>query len=127
VNTPIEWEGYTPYDQLAPRTPRPQREAVQVAPAVLDRYVASYGEPPKLVLTIRCERDHLSIQENDESKQELLPEGDTEFFSTVADDVYQFEMDGQGHVIRMVLHTDGKDIPSTRSTHRDDAGQHCCR
>ena len=88
--TPIEWEGYTPYDQLPPRTPRPQHKAVQVAPAVLDRYVGSYGESPKLVLTIRREGDHLSIQENDEPKQELLPESDTEFFSTVADDVYQF-------------------------------------
>lgn len=109
--TPVEWEGYTPYDQLPPRTPLPQHKAVQVAPAVLDRYVGSYGEPPKLVLTIRREGDHLSIQENDEPKQELLPKSDTEFFSTVADDVYQFEMDGQGHAIRMVLHTDGKDIP----------------
>lgn len=49
-----------------------------------------------------------------EPKQDLLPESDTDFFSTSADDVYTFETDAKGHVSGMTLHTDGKDIPIKR-------------
>jgi CubicO group peptidase (beta-lactamase class C family) len=112
--TPVEWEGFAPYDQLPTRAPLTKHKAVHVEATVLDRYVGRYGEPPKLVLTIRREGDHLSVQENDEPKQDLLPDSDISFFSTVADDVYRFEMDSNGHVLRMTLHTDGKDIPISR-------------
>jgi hypothetical protein len=48
-----------------------------------------------------------------------LPESDISFFSTVADDVYRFEMDRDGHVLRMTLHTDGKDIPLSRVENKE--------
>lgn len=112
--TPIEWEGYTPYSQLPPRPALPQHTVAHVSPALLERYVGRYGVPPNLILVIRREGDHLSVQENDEPKQELQPESETQFFSTTADDVYRFEMDAQGRVTRMILHTDGKDIPIDR-------------
>jgi len=112
--TPIEWEGFTPYNQLPPRAPLPQHTAVHVGPEVLERYVGRYGEPPNLILTVRREGDHLSVQENDEPKEEVFPESERDFFSKVSDDVLTFETDPQGHVIRMVLHTGGRDIPIKR-------------
>jgi CubicO group peptidase (beta-lactamase class C family) len=112
--TPIEWEGYTPYDKLPPRPPLTQHRQVAVDGKVLDRYVGRYGTPPDLILTVRREGDHLSVQENDEPKQELLPESETDFFSTVADDVMAFQVDSAGKVTGMTLHTDGKDIPIKR-------------
>jgi len=51
------------------------------------------------------------VQENDEPKQDLLPESATQFF-TVADNVYGFESDTQGRVTQMALHADGRDIPA---------------
>jgi hypothetical protein len=67
---------------------------------------------------VRHEGDHLSVQEsvqgNDQAKQDLLPESETQFFSSTADDVYSFETDGLGHATAMVLHTDGRDIPVKR-------------
>jgi len=112
--TPIEWEGYTPYDKLPPRPPLQQHKHVAVDPTVLDRYVGRYSIPPDIVLTIRREGDHLSVQENDEPKQDLLPESATDFYSATTDDAYTFETDNQGRVARIVLHTDGKDIPIPR-------------
>jgi hypothetical protein len=112
--TPIAWEGFTPYDQLPPRPPLKQHTEVRVAPEILEKYVGRYGDPPNLILTIRREGDHLSIQENDEPKQDLFPESERDFFSKVADDVLTFELDSQGHVTRIVLHTDGRDIPINR-------------
>jgi hypothetical protein len=110
--TPIEWEGYTPYNLLPPRPPLPKHTAVHVDPAVLDKYVGTYKVPGSalIILAIRREGDHLTVQENDESKQDLIPESDTQFFSTSADDVYRFEMNDHGEVTTMILHTDGQDI-----------------
>ncbi len=112
--TPIEWEGYTPYDKLPAREPLKQHKQVSVDPKVLDRYVGRYAIPPDVILVVRREGDHLSVQENDEPKQDLLPESETDFFSTTADDAYTFEADQQGRVTAMILHTDGKDIPIKR-------------
>ena len=112
--TPIVWEGFTPYDQLPPRPPLKQHTEVHVDPNLLERYVGRYGEPPNLILTVRREGDHLSVQENDEPKQDIFPESEKDFFSKVADDVLTFEMDSQGHTTRMILHTGGRDIPIKR-------------
>jgi len=112
--TPIVWEGFTPYDQLAPRAPLKQHTEVHVDPKVLESYVGRYGEPPNLILTVRREGDHLSVQENDEPKQDVFPESEKDFFSKVADDVLTFETDSQGRATRMILHTGGRDIPIKR-------------
>jgi CubicO group peptidase (beta-lactamase class C family) len=112
--TPIEWEGFTPYDKSPPREALKIHTVVAVDSKVLDRYVGRYGNPPNLILTIRREGDHLSVQENDELKQELFPESERQVFSKMADDVYTFEVDSEGHVTRMTLHTGGKDIPLKR-------------
>ena len=112
--TPIVWEGFTPYDQLPPRPPLKQHTQVHVDPKALEKYIGRYGEPPNLILTVRREGDHLSVQENDEPEQEVFPESERGFFSKVADDILTFEMDSQGHVTRMVLHTGGQDIPIKR-------------
>ncbi|HEY6292686.1 MAG TPA: serine hydrolase [Terriglobia bacterium] len=112
--TPLEWEGFTPYNRLPPRPPLKQHKEVRLDPTVLERYVGRYGEPPKLILTIRREGDHLSIQENDEPKQDLFAESETEFFSKVADDEFTFEVNSRGQATDMILHTGGQDIPIKR-------------
>jgi CubicO group peptidase (beta-lactamase class C family) len=112
--TPIEWEGFTPYNQLPPRPPLKQHHEVAVDPTILDHYAGRYGEPPTLILTIRREGDHLSIQENDEPKQELFAESEREFFSKVSSDELTFETDSAGRVTGMTLHVDGRDIPIRR-------------
>ncbi len=112
--TPIEWEGFTPYNQLPPRPPLKEHREVAVDPKLLDRYAGHYGEPPSLILTVRREGNHLSVQENDEPKQELFPESEREFFSKVADDEFSFEVDSQGRATTMILHTGGRDIPIKR-------------
>ena len=114
TSTPIEWEGYTPYTQLPPRQPLKERKAVVVDSTLLDKYVGRYGEPPNLILTIRREGDHLSIQENDEPKQELFAESESKFFSKLNDDEFTFQVDQQGRATAIVLHVDGKDIPLKR-------------
>lgn len=112
--TPIEWEGYTPYTELPPRAPLKTHVIVPVAPELLEKYAGRYGIPPNLVLVIRREGNHLSVQENDEPKQDIYPEGEREFYSKMADDEFTFEVDAQGHVTSMILHTGGRDIQIKR-------------
>ncbi|HTG95332.1 MAG TPA: DUF3471 domain-containing protein, partial [Pyrinomonadaceae bacterium] len=112
--TPIEWEGYTPYDKLPPRTPLPQRKEITVDAKILDRYVGSYGESPNLILKITREGSRLFIQENDEPRQELGAESETKFFSRNSSDSLTFELDDQGRAVRMVVHVGGRDIPLKR-------------
>jgi len=113
--TPIEWEGYTPYDKLPPREPLKVHKEVAIDPKLLDGYIGRYGQLPDLALAItRGEGNHLFIQENDEPKQELVPESERDFFSKVADDVFTSEVDNSGRATQMVLHTGGTDIPLKR-------------
>ena len=112
--TPIEWEGYTPYDKLPPRPPLKQHKRVAVDGKLLDRYAGKYGESADAILVVRREGDHLSIQENEEPKQEMLAESDKDFYSTASDDSVTFESDSAGKVTKMILHVDGKDIPIKR-------------
>ncbi len=73
--TPIEWEGYTPYDKLPPRPPLKEHKEVAIDPKLLDGYVGRYVFSPDIALVItRGEGTHLFVQENDEPKQELVPE-----------------------------------------------------
>ncbi len=112
--TPIEWERFTPYNELPPRPPLKQHTQIQVDPGIFKKYLGRYGTPPKLILVVRQEGDHLSVQENDEPKEELFPETEMDFFSKTADDVFTFEMDKEGRVTGMVLHTGGENIPLNR-------------
>jgi hypothetical protein len=107
--TPIEWEGFTPYQQLPPRPPLKVHKEIKLPSSLLDLYVGKYGRP-QLVLEIRREGDHLSIQENDEPKQEIFAESQSDFFSKQNDDTITFQFDSETHAVRMILHVDGKDI-----------------
>jgi CubicO group peptidase (beta-lactamase class C family) len=112
--TPIVWEGFTPHELLPPRPPLKQHTQVQVDPAAFGKYLGRYGNPPNLILVVRREGDHLSVQENEEPKEELFPETEKDFFANVADDVFTFETDQLGRVTGLVLHTGGENIPLKR-------------
>ncbi len=114
TSTPIEWEGFTPYNELPPRKPLPQHTVIALDSKLLDRVVGRYSIPPDLVLTVKRKGDHLSMQENDEAPADLFPEGELRFFSKSSDDVVTFELDGQGRISRLVIHTGGRSIPVNR-------------
>jgi hypothetical protein len=62
--------------------------------------------------------EHEAVQENDEPKQDLRPESETDFFATMAEDGYSFEINGEGEVTAMILRADGKDIAIQRIQQR---------
>jgi CubicO group peptidase (beta-lactamase class C family) len=108
--TPIEWEGFTPYDKLPPRPPLKTHKEVTLSPAAIDKIVGTYRANAQIALKITRDGTRVFVQENDEPKQELGAESDSRFFSKVADDEYSFEFDAAGRAKTMVLHTGGEDI-----------------
>ncbi len=111
--TPIEWEDFTPYDQLPPRPPLKQHTEVTVDARTLDRYVGRYGVSPGMILTVVRDGNHLVIKEGDEN-HEMFPETDHDFFSRTADDEITFTVDAQGRVTEMMLSTGGRTMPIKR-------------
>ncbi len=96
------------------RKPIKEHKEIVADPRILTRYIGRYGEPPNLILTVRQEGGHLSVQENDEPKQEVFAENENRFFSKVSDDEITFEVDAGGRVTRMIIHTGGQIIPIKR-------------
>lgn len=109
--TPIEWEGFTPYDRLPPRT---VREEVQVDPRLFDGYVGRYELAPNLVVTVTREGDHLFGQGTGQPKAELFPKSERDFFFKVVDIQVTFEVDAQGRATGMIAHQGGAKFPGRR-------------
>lgn len=111
--TPITWEGFTPYNELPPRKPLPRHNQIDLDPKLLDRLVGRYALP-NVVLKITRQDRHLLLQENEEAPGQLFPEAELRFFSKTSGDVVSFELDGNGKVTRLVIHTGGRSIPVNR-------------
>jgi CubicO group peptidase (beta-lactamase class C family) len=113
--TPIEWEGFTPWNQLPRRKPLPVHTEVALDSAKLDRLVGTYAIPNFATEKIVRVGGHLTMQENAETPAELFPESDLRFFSKTSDDVVTFDLDAGGRPIRLVIHTGGQSIPVPRA------------
>jgi CubicO group peptidase (beta-lactamase class C family) len=109
--TPIEWEGFTPYDKLPPRV---AHKEVRIDPALFDGYVGRYELAPNVVITVTREGDHLFGQATGQPKFELYPESDRDYFLKVADVQATFETDNRGRAISMVVHKNGVNTSAKR-------------
>jgi len=111
---PFEWENYTPYDQLPPLPKLKVHKRAVLNPDELERLVGHYALSADVVLAVTVDNGHLYIQENDEMKQEYLPEGTQDFYSTASTDECTFRLQADGPAQALVLHLDGKDVELKR-------------
>lgn len=111
---PFDWEGYTPYNLLPPLPKLKKHTEISFTPDQLNRVVGRYALPPDVVLSVTVENGRLFIQENDEPKQELLPENSEDFYSANSSDEYSFKPADANPARVLVLHLGGKDIELKR-------------
>ena len=111
---PFGWEGYTPYNLIPPLTKLKEYKTAFLMPDQMNRLVGRYGLSPDVVLSVTTENGHLFIQENEEPKQEILPEDPQNFHSASSSDEYTFESAGEGPAQVLVLHLEGKDVDLKR-------------
>jgi len=107
---PFNWEGYTPYTEAPPPPKLKEHKRVVLTSAQLKQFEGKYALPPQVVLTVTEENGHLFIQENDEPRQELIPEGQQDFYSASSSDECSFVPTDGTPYKAMILHVDGKDI-----------------
>jgi len=113
TSTPVRWEGFTPYTELPARKPLPIHTEIDLAPKLLDRLVGRYSLPG-VVLKVTRQGGHLLLQENEEAPGQLFAEAELRFFSKTSDDVVTFDLDNEGKVAQLVIHTGGRSLPVKR-------------
>jgi CubicO group peptidase (beta-lactamase class C family) len=111
---PFEWERYTPYTKLPALPKLKEHKKMTLSPAQLNKFVGKYAQSPQLALTITLEDGSLFVQENDESKQQLLPQGPLDFYSTSSSDEYTFVPDGSTAQILILHLDDGRNLSFKR-------------
>jgi D-alanyl-D-alanine carboxypeptidase len=110
-------EGGTP--ERAPRVadappPRKEFKEIRLDPAIYDAYAGEYELAPGFILTVTREGDRLMTQATGQSKVEVFPSSETEFFLKVTDAQITFVKGPSGTVDSIVLHQGGRDIPAKR-------------
>ena len=88
---------------------QPPKEHKQVAvdTKLFDKYVGRYELAPTFVVTVTREGDRLFGQATGQSKFEMFPEGEKEYFLKIVDAQITFETDGNGKVTGLILHQNG--------------------
>ncbi len=87
---------------------------IKLDPSKLDALAGVYELAPKFLLTITKEGPSLFGQAAGQSKVQLYPESETEFFLRVTDAQITFVKDSAGKVGQLILHQGGADIPGRR-------------
>lgn len=89
-----------------------ERKEVQIASALLDRYVGRYQLTPDIVIAITREGDRLFLQLTGQPKFALHAEGERDFFLQEVDAQVTFEAGEKAK--GLVLHQNGRNMPAPR-------------
>ena len=103
-------------EEHAVKTDRPipaERQAIELDPAMLDRYVGSYEIAPASGSRSFREGDTLSASHRP-AAFEIYPESETRFFLKVVDATIEFQGIEDGQADGITLHQGGQDMPGTR-------------
>jgi CubicO group peptidase (beta-lactamase class C family) len=113
----LELKGRNFLVEYAPKTNQPippLRQAIDVAPKVLEKFVGSYQLTPAFSIVIRLEGNQLIGQATNQPPFELKAESETKFFLTVVDAQIEFNLDDNGNVTGLTLFQNGHRIPGQR-------------
>jgi hypothetical protein len=101
--------------------PKPRRKEVDVAPAVLARYVGTYRLAPKFALTVTVDDGKLMIQGTGQPRLRVFAEAPTKFFSKAVDAQFTFTANDAGEFDKLILHQFGIDQTGMREAATDDS------
>ena len=110
---PFDWDGYTPYDRLAPLPKLKEHKRVTLTADQLNRLAGKYALTADIVLTVTAENGRLFVRENNEEKQEYLAESPNDFYSTTSTDECSFKPE-TGSAQVLVLHLDNGQNPELK-------------
>ena len=85
-----------------------EQKEVKVDPKIYDSYVGEYQLAPTFTVTITSENGKLMAQATGQSKFELFPTSETDFYLKVAPATVTFVKDAQGNVTELILTQNGR-------------------
>jgi CubicO group peptidase (beta-lactamase class C family) len=91
-----------------------ERTAIELDPAILERYAGTYQVNPDLTAILTAESGHLYMQAGDQPQFELFPESETSFFAKVAELQVLFQLDPDGLVTGLVVHEGANEITAEK-------------
>jgi hypothetical protein len=97
-----------PAEKPAAPTGQAEKQKVKVDPKVYDAYVGEY-ETPFGQLSIMKEGDKLFGKPQDDTKEELVPESETEFLVERVKIRIQFVKDDKGQVTHLIMKANGQE------------------
>ena len=99
---------------LAKIEPPKEHKAIQLDPKIFEAYAGEYQLGPGFSLVFTHEGDKLFMQPTGQSKVEILPESETDFFLGVADIQVTFVKDDKGQVNAAILHQNGRNVTAKK-------------
>lgn len=100
-----EWPSYVPKEKVL----------AHVDPVIYGSYSGQYELAPNFVLTITAEDGKLMVQAPGQSKSELFPESETQFFLKESDAKLTFVKGEKGQVTHLILRQSGQDITAKKT------------
>ncbi len=91
-----------------------ERKAVNLDPKISDAYVGQYELAPNVVLDITKESEKLMSQVTGQTKQELLPESEIEFFLKGINGQFIFVRGESGQVTKLIINQEGQRLTAKR-------------
>ena len=102
-------------DSHVPLLPAPkEHKEITVDPKIFEGYVGQYQLAPNFILTVTREGDQLFTQATGQSKVQVFPESERDFFLKVVDAQIAFETDANGRATSLTLHQNGANMPAKR-------------
>lgn len=115
TQTGIEDIGFHLIDPNAPLVPQPQkRQAIAIAPAVLEDFVGTYELGPEFSIRVTAEGGQLFVQASGQARLSAFPETETMFFLREVDAQISFKRKEDGAVTGLDLHQNGQVIPGRK-------------
>jgi CubicO group peptidase (beta-lactamase class C family) len=102
------------------RAPAP-RTRITLPNETLQRYAGRYAFAPGVNATVTLTDGRLFVQPTGQPQYEIFAESERQFFTTIVDAQFTFEVDPSGQTTAMVLHQSGKDITGKRLAESDAA------
>jgi CubicO group peptidase (beta-lactamase class C family) len=87
-----------------------ERKETAVSPAILAKYVGTYGLMPGFDIVMTLEGGQLMTQATGQPKFPLFAESETKFFLKVVDAEVEFFRNEKGDVTHIMLHQGGQDV-----------------
>jgi serine-type D-Ala-D-Ala carboxypeptidase/endopeptidase len=94
--------------------PPKERKQVNIDPRIFDGYVGVYHLTPKFAITITRDGDYLYGQATNQTRHEIFPESERDFFFKVVNAQITFVPDSEGRATELILHQGGRDQHAKR-------------